>query len=309
MPDFSLARSPFARYGLLTLGIAGLSMAGIFYAFASAPVVVIVAYRMLMATLLVVPLAFAVRASGGAQTHARFERADLVASMGSGLLFAVDLTVWAMSLKFTSVASAALFVSMHPIFVALLAWAFFRERPTPLMLAGIALGILGIVIVGAQDLRVSGRALFGDGLALLAALAETGYLLFGRHVRQRIDAPRYASVVYATCAVAVLIAALVGGNSLLVSAHDLVWCFALALIATVLGHTLVSQSLGYMPAAVVAVSFLAQPLLASLFALAFLHQALVATTVLGGLVALAGIGIVAYANERSGATSEGKPTS
>jgi drug/metabolite transporter (DMT)-like permease len=53
-----------------------------------------------------------------------------------------------------------------------------------------------------------------------------------------------------------------------------------------------------MPAAMVAVSFLAQPMLAALFALALLHQSIPWTTVVGGAIALAGIGIVAYANER-----------
>jgi len=71
-----------------------------------------------------------------------------------------------------------------------------------------------------------------------------------------------------------------------------------ALSATVIGHTLVSFSLGHMPAPVVAVSFLAQPLLAAFFAYAILHQSIPWTTAAGGLIALAGIGIVAYANER-----------
>jgi drug/metabolite transporter (DMT)-like permease len=53
-----------------------------------------------------------------------------------------------------------------------------------------------------------------------------------------------------------------------------------------------------MPAAVVAVSFLAQPLMAATFALILLHQVIPLTTALGGIIALAGIGVVAYANER-----------
>jgi drug/metabolite transporter (DMT)-like permease len=287
-----------SRYALLALGIAGLSMAGIFYSLAHAPVVTMVAYRMLFAAALMVPVALVARAGRAAQTRAAFTRNDLWVTAGAGFLFAFDLVVWAMSLKFTTVASAALFVSTHPIFVALLAWLIFRERPTPLILGGIAIGILGIAIVARQDVQLSGRALIGDGLALLAALAETGYLLCGRSVRQRIDAPRYALGVYASCAAFVCAAALFGGTGFAISAHDLMLAVGLAVVATVLGHTLVSQSLGYMPAAVVAVSFLAQPLMAATFALILLHQVIPLTTALGGIIALAGIGVVAYANER-----------
>jgi drug/metabolite transporter (DMT)-like permease len=286
------------RYALLTLGIAGLSMAGIFYSLAHAPVVTMVAYRMVFAALLMMPVAFVARGSGAAQTHAPFTRVDMWTTAGAGALFAFDLIIWAMSLKFTSVASAALFVSTHPIFVALLAWLIFRERPTPLILAGIAIGVIGIAIVARHDVQLSGRALIGDGLALVAALAETGYLLCGRSVRQRIDAPRYALGVYASCAAFVCVAAFGTGAGFAISGHDLVLAIGLAVVATVLGHTLVSQSLGYMPAAVVAVSFLAQPVLAAVFALMFLAQVIPLATALGGLVALAGIGVVAYANER-----------
>jgi len=286
-----------SRYALLILGIAGLSMAGIFYKMAQAPVLTIVAYRMLLAALFMVPVALISRASGG-QTRSRFSRSDTIVTLVSGTLFALDLALWATSLSFTSVASAALFVSTQPIFVAVLAALIFRERPTLLVLAGIAIGVAGMAVVGWQDVRLSGSALWGDALAMLAALAETGYLLCGRQVRKRIDAPRYALAVYAICAAVITATAFAQRNIIAVSVHDLLMCAGLAIVATVLGHTLVSLSLGYMPAAVVAVSFLAQPLLAAVFALIFLAQLIPAATVLGGLIALAGIGLVAYSNEQ-----------
>ncbi len=275
-------------------------MAGIFYVLTSSPVVEVVAYRMLFATILIAPLA-AVRQARSRPSQAPAERTDSRDSMYiafAGLLFAVDLMLWAASLRFTSVASAALFVSTHPMFVALLAAAIFHEVPTRLIVAGIALGIFGIIIVGAHDVHLSGRALIGDGLALLAAFAETGYLLVGRHVRKRVDAPRYAFGVYAWCAALVWFAVACGGVPIALSLHDLLLALGLAGIATAGGHTLVSLSLGYMPAAVVAVSFLAQPLLAAVFALAFVHQTIAASTVVGGIVALLGIVLVAYGNEQ-----------
>lgn len=286
------------RYALLIVGIAGLSMAGIFYKMTHAPVLTIVAYRMLLAAVLMVPVALVARI-GTAKARARFSRSDAIVTLAAGVLFAVDLALWAMSLSFTSVASAALFVSTQPIFVAVLAGLIFHERPAPMVLGGIAIGIAGMIVVARQDLQLSGTALLGDGLAMLAALAETGYLLCGRQVRKRIDAPRYALGVYAACALVIAATAFVQHDIVAVSAHDLLMCAGLAIVATVLGHTLVSLSLGYMPAAVVAVAFLAQPLLAAVFALIFLAQFVPSATVLGGCIALAGIGLVAYSNERT----------
>ena len=292
-------RAGYGRYGLLAVGIAGLAMAGVFYKLTSAPVLTVVAYRMVMAATLMLPLLWLSRRSPEGQRLARFDRSDMLATSLSGVLFAADVAIWAASLQFTSVSSAALLVSMDPIFVAAFGALFLRERPTLLMIAGMAVAAWGAAIITFGDVRLSGRALIGDGLALCAAFAETGYLLIGRHVRQRVDTLRYASVVYAVCAISVWFAVIVLGVSPVVSSHDLLLCLGLALVATVLGHTLVSRSLGHMPAVVVAVAFLSQPIMTASFAWLFLRQMIPLLTALGGTIALAGIGVVAFANERT----------
>jgi drug/metabolite transporter (DMT)-like permease len=290
---------------LLALGIAGLAMAGVFYKLATAPTLTVVAYRMLMAAALMWPLLLLSRSRPSAQRRTAFSRPDLIATALSGTLFSLDVSLWALSLQFTSVSSAALLVSMDPIFVAAFGALFLRERPTGLMIAGMAVAACGAVIITAGDVRASGRALIGDTLALSAAFAETGYLLLGRHVRQRVDTLRYASVVYAACAVCVWIVVAVLHVSPAINSHDLIVCLGLAVVATVLGHTLVSRSLGHMPAVVVAVAFLSQPIMTASFAWLLLHQAIAVVTAVGGTIALAGIGIVAYANER--ATGDAAP--
>jgi len=294
-----LTRAP-VRYAILLVGVAGLSMAGVFYKLTAAPVVVVVAYRMLFAAALSAPLVGASRAlsASDAQGRMRFSPADVRASLLSGVFFAVDVLAWAVSLRFTSVASAGLFVSTDPIFVSLLAWLFLRERPSGLMVLGIAVGSVGLAVVAGHDMRLAGRALVGDGIAVFAALCESAYLLVGRHVRRRIDAPRYTLVLYAASAVVLWSAVLAGRWPAAISRHDLLIALALAAIVTLLGHTLVSQSLGSTPAAVVAASFLAQPILTASFALWFVHQPILAPTLIGGLIALAGIAIVVLATER-----------
>ena len=284
-----------ARYGLLFVGIAGLSLAGVFYRAASAPPIAMVAWRMLIGAAVLAPVALATSA---VKRRGRILPDDMLWSIVAGACFCLDLVLWAVSLRYTSIASAALFVSTQPIFVAAFAATALGERPSRATLVGVALGIAGIVAVGAVDIRIVGHALLGDVLAVAAALAETVYLLIGRRVRQRVDAPRYALVVYATCAACCWLALTALRVSPSMSGHDMMMAFGLALSATVVGHTLVSFSLGHMPAAVVAVSFLAQPLLAAFFAFAILAQSVPWTTIAGGLIALAGIGIVAYANER-----------
>jgi drug/metabolite transporter (DMT)-like permease len=225
-------------------------------------------------------------------------RSDVGAATLSGGLFALDITLWALSLQFTSVSSAALLVSMDPIFVAVFAALLFGERPSRPMIVGMAIAVCGAAIITIGDFRISGRALFGDALALSAAFAETGYLLLGRYVRRRVDTLRYVAIVYAACAACVWLILLASRLPAELGRHDLAIAFALALFANVLGHTLVSKSLGSMPAAVVAIAFLSQPIVTATLAFIVLHQLIAPLTALGGSIALAGIGVVAFANER-----------
>jgi drug/metabolite transporter (DMT)-like permease len=285
------------RYSLLFLGVVGLSCAGIFYSLAHAPAVAMVAYRSLFAVLLVLPLLAFSRRGARAATRAPIRGGDFALSIVAGALFAVDLTVWAVGLHYTSVSSAMLFVSTDPIWIALFGAMFFAEKPKPLAVAGIAVAVAGTVVVAGMDIRISGSALAGDALALAAALAETWYLLIGRRVRARVDTTRYATVVYISCASCTWLILLATHYSPTISLHDVWLAVALALVVTVMGHTLITRSLGYMPAAVVAVCILSQPLIAAVLAFVFLHQTVPVTTAIGGLIALAGIGLVAYANE------------
>jgi len=287
------------RYALLFVGVIGLSFAGIFYSLAQAPAVAMVAYRSLFAVVLVLPLLAFSRRGARAAAQTPFRAGDLALSIVAGALFALDLTVWAIGLRYTSVSSAMLFVSTDPIWIALFGAIFFAERPKPLAVAGIAVAVAGTVVVAGMDVRLSGSALSGDALALTAAFAETWYLLIGRRVRARVDTTRYATVVYLSCAACTWLILAGTHFSAVISMHDVWLAVALALVVTVIGHTLISRSLGYMPAAVVAVCILSQPLIAAVLAFLFLHQTVPVTTAIGGLVALAGIGLVAYANERA----------
>ncbi len=71
--------------------------------------------------------------------------------------------------KLTGVANVALIYSATPLVAALLAWVLLREAPGMTMLAGAALGIVGILAILAGSLGE--LSLIGDLLALVMALS------------------------------------------------------------------------------------------------------------------------------------------
>ncbi len=58
------------------------------------------------------------------------------------------------------------------------------------------LAILGSVIISWGDFRVSGEALYGDMLALIACAMVTGYWLVGQHLRKQFSLITYTYIVY-----------------------------------------------------------------------------------------------------------------
>jgi drug/metabolite transporter (DMT)-like permease len=66
----------------------------------------------------------------------------------------------------------------------------------------------------------------------------------------------------------------------------------LGLISQLVGWLAINYALGHMPASVVSVTLLAQPILTALFAVPLLHESLETHQIAGGLIALGGIFLV-----------------
>ncbi len=266
-----------------------MSFAAIFIRWTAAAASTVVAYRLALASLLLLPLLLS------QPSAPRWPRpAELPAFAAAGALLAVHFLPWTLSLAYTSVASSVLFVSLHPVFVALLGWLLFRETLDRRVLGGIALAVLGSAVIGGGDLQLSGRALLGDALALLGALALAGYLMLGRRVRREYSAVAYSLPVYAVGAVTAAVVGAVAGAPLWpVRSADLGLFFLLAAVCTLGGHTVYNYALRHLPVAVVAVSFLGEPVGAATLAWLLLREPPTPAVLAGGAVILIGLSLAA----------------
>jgi drug/metabolite transporter (DMT)-like permease len=224
-------------------------------------------------------------------------RPDLVALALSGTFLALHFGLWTLSLEFTSVASSVVFVTTHPVFVALLEWLWLSQRPTSQAWAGIGLAVLGSVVIAAHDIQLGGEALWGDLLAIGGAIVFVGYLLIGRRLRQRMSLLTYTTPVYAVCWVGLLIwATAAGENVASFPPTDLIWFVLLAVFATLGGHSMFNWALKHVPATLVAVVLVGEPVGAAILAWFFLGEPLTALVVLGGVLILVGIYLTARAS-------------
>ena len=224
------------------------------------------------------------------------DRATAHLLLVSGLFLAVHFALFLGSLAFTTVASSTTLATMSPIFVALGGRLFLGEHPTRRTWAGMAITLVGAVAIGAADIgdiSLGPRALAGDAMAFASAIAVTGYLLIGRSTLPRTHASIYSGVVYASAAGALLVLCLAVGAPL--SGYSTTQWLAIAgLIAgpQLLGHTVFNTLMSSIPATLVSITVLAEPVLATLLAWLVLAQLpaplfwVAAPIVLGG-VALA----------------------
>lgn len=125
---------------------------------------------------------------------------DLLLTCTAGTILGLHYFTWMLSLDYTSVTSSTVLATTNPLWVALGAWAFLREKTSALTWAAIGIGIVGAVLLALADAAPSGadpwsrRAIFGDFLALLGALTSSTTLLMARALRARIPAATYVGL-------------------------------------------------------------------------------------------------------------------
>jgi len=288
---------------VLICGILAVSTASILIRLAldaGAPALVVAAYRLTFATLILTPI---VLRSRTAELRG-LTRSDWLWALASGVFLALHFATWISSLDYTTVTSSVVLVTTGPIWVALASWLIFRENLTAPIVIGLIVAVCGGVLVGLSDsggLGLSRTQLWGDFLALAGAWFVAGYLLIGRQLRHRMSLLTYIYLVYGMAALMLIGLALLSGASLTqlpngepYPASVFVWLLLLAILPQLVGHSSYNYALRFLPPTYVAIVALAEPIGASLLALVVLHEVPRPLTIVGAIVILIGIGLASW---------------
>jgi drug/metabolite transporter (DMT)-like permease len=190
----------------------------------------------------------------------------------------------------TAAANAMLFVNAQPIYVVVGSWLLFGTRVTRRFGVGVAVALVGAVLVAWQSLDIGTDHLIGDGLAVIAGLGYAGYILAASRLRGRLSS---AEINLWTCLLAVPILVLVtlaGGYSLIPeSPRGWGLMIALGVISQGLGQGLIVWGLAHLPTSFSSVALLTAPVAAGVFAWLFLDESLVVLQIIGMGAVLVGI--------------------
>jgi drug/metabolite transporter (DMT)-like permease len=268
----------------LPIGIIAISTGSIFIKLCDAPALIIAAYRLVLASLMLIPYA------GYKKTWRGWGRIEMGWLILSGLLLSLHFAFWITSLKYTSVASSVVLVSTHPIFVGIGARLFLRERLGLNLILGIILSVLGSGLISYGDMTLSKEALMGDGLALVGAMTASGYFLVGRKMRRNQDLLSYIFPVYSTAGLALVLFSLLFQKPFFgYPTTTYLFMFLLALVPQLIGHTTFNWALKYLPASMVAITILGEPIGSAILAYFILGEGLTIWKGLGGISIFIGI--------------------
>jgi drug/metabolite transporter (DMT)-like permease len=233
----------------------------------------------------------------------RLDRRERRLALLAGLFLAVHFATWVPSLSYTSVASATALVATQPVWAAVIS----RVQGVDVgvrVWTGIGVAVLGAVLLTGADVHVSGRALFGDLLAVAGGASAALYMTAGSEVRRSVSTTTYTAVCYCGAALTLLVVCLVGRQSL-TSYDAMTWLKLLAITAgaQLIGHSLFNVVLRTTSPTVVSLTLLVEIPGAALIAALFLGQTPSLLAVPAAILLLGGLALVIRTTDRGTAPS------
>jgi len=302
---------PLSPLVVLAAALLGISFAGPLVRLSHAAPLAIAVWRLAISMVVIGAI---VLATGSWRQLRRLSRNDLFLALGAGVMLALHFWAWNASIGLTTVAASVVLVNVQPVIVAGASALWLREAPTRGQWAGILIAVAGAMVVGLGD---AGRgaaagapphALLGDLLALSGGVTAALYYLVGRRLRRSLDLWPYVALVYGACLVVLLLFALGAGTPL---AHqpprEMAIFAALAIGPMLLGHTGMNWALRYLPAYVVNLTVLGEPVGATLLAalLPGIREVPPPATLAGGALLLTGILVTLTRSKRMDNASQG----
>ncbi|PIC63087.1 EamA family transporter [Sporosarcina sp. P13] len=273
-------------YLMIAIGVITVGLSAIFVKLATADVGVIAFYRMFFSVIIMLPLFL----YSNRHELKELTRKDWLFSAIAGVFLAIHFILWFESLNYTSVASSTVLVTLQPIFALAGTALFYNEIISSKMLMSVLIALTGSIIISWGDFQISGSALFGDALALVACAFITAYLLVGQGVRKRVSLVTYTFLVYSASSIALFFYVLSSQQSFIqYPASDWGWFLALAILPNLLGHTLFNWAIKWVSTNVISIAILFEPVIASIAAYFIFRESISISQFIGAIVVLAGI--------------------
>jgi len=270
------------------LGAACIGLSPIFVRLSELGPIAIAFYRVFLAIPLVL---LALRLPGARRAGPLLnKRKTAIGVVLASVFFTGDLILWHTSIVHTNVANATLFANMAVVYVSLGAWLLFGQALTRVFMLGMIIALAGAAMLSADSFSLGWGGLFGDLLAMGAAVCYAGYLLMISWARGRMGTRRLILLTCIGCSLLLMPLMLVFEDDWLpATLYAFALLLGLAWVSHAFGQGLIAYGMGYLPASLSAVSLLVQPVVAGGLAWLLFNEALSALQIAGACAVVIGL--------------------
>jgi drug/metabolite transporter (DMT)-like permease len=280
--------SSLRAYAALLVAIGGIAWSAIFVRWAQVPGAASAFYRVVIAGAVLIPWRLA---RGGRPVSSRGKWL----SVAGGVFFALDLALWNTAVLRTHAAVASALGNNTPFFVGMLSWLILRRRPRASFWIGLALALVGCVLIMSADLHRGSaiEGLSGDLLAVAASVFFAAYLMTTERIRVSMDTLTFNTLAIAG-SVATLLVVCMALRVPLTGYPPRAWLAlaGLGLVSQLVAYYALVYALGHLAATITSVGLLAQVPCTALLAVGLIGEPLTAVQIAGAAVVLAGIYVV-----------------
>jgi drug/metabolite transporter (DMT)-like permease len=281
---------PIARRPRLAALIGALCIAfsGIFYRFAEVTPATATTFRCLYGLPILAFVAWLERHRYGPLPSSTIRLAIL-----AGVFFACDLLSWHHSVDAVGAGLATVLGNLQVLVVPLVAWAVFRERPPQPALVALPVVLAGAILISGV---IGGEAYgtnppLGVGLGTFTAFAYSGYLLVirrgGRDIRR--PAGPVAVSTLSTMVVAAIFGAISGELDPIPHLPSHLWLILVGITSQSIGYLVISISLPRLPATLVSIILMVQPVATMVLAFFLLQEVPSIGQLVGVFLIMAGV--------------------
>ena len=212
-----------------------------------------------------------------------------------GLLFAADISFWNLSIQLTTATQGTLLTNLAPIWVGVIAFLFFKNKPRRSFWLGALVAMVGIAVFIGIDIFLNLSFDKGFILGILSGFFYSLYILLSKQVLNKMEVVSFITISTTSSALFLLIINLV--------AYQPLWGFTTnawislliqGLVSQLLAWLLISYATKRMRATRLSLSLLSQVVFASILAWFVLGEVITMEKIIGGVLILVGIAITFY---------------
>ncbi len=262
------------------------------------PTSAIIAFRMVLGTLMLTPLVLRRHGDELRQLNGN----DLLFAGGAGFWLALHLILGFSSLEHTSVLVSTMLVGMSPLWIALAEATLLRTRLSQLVWIGLFLTLSGstiIALASGRDFSLGDNPGLGILLCIGASLAGAAYAISGRSSRKKMSFLPYLWLVFLLGSIVSLLLVTVTHAPMTgFSGKGYLALILLTIFPQVIGHLVFNYALRHLPATYCSVIGQTGMIEAGILAMLLFHEVPGPLLIPGSIAVIVGITLVNLAKTR-----------